>query len=127
MSAPVDVLAFPVNSLPPDIQQLLADLVDDAGGRLPHSLPLRRAPISAFPCAVVGSDVADNRGEAYVRAMVGKVLPPMLVTRGFLIDGRHRLCALRIGEASTAEYLDLSGIIPVPVVPCIGAMQGGAA
>ncbi|SEU13250.1 hypothetical protein [Stenotrophomonas indicatrix] len=127
MSAQIDVLAFQVDSLPPDMQQLLADLAEDAGATLPRSLPLRRAPVSAFPSAVVGTDTADNRGEAYVRAMVGQALPPMLVTRGFLIDGRHRICALRAGAVGTAEYLDLSDVIPVPPVPCIGAMRGGFA
>lgn len=127
MSASVDVLSVRVASLPDDMQQLLADLADDAGVSLPCVLPLRRASVSEFPHVEVGTDPADSRGEAYVRAMVGKVLPPMLATGGFLIDGRHRITALRLAGAKEAQYLDLSSVIPVPQVPRVGAMQGGAA
>lgn len=99
-----------VGSLPIDMQQLLADLADDAGVSLPDQLPLRRAALTAFPEVTIGVGGSDDRNEDYVRAMAGCVLPPLLVADGILIDGRHRIAHLRDSGALEAAYIDLTAV-----------------
>ncbi|APP82728.1 hypothetical protein P2A78_20760 [Xanthomonas perforans] len=112
-----------VDSLPSDMQQLLADLADDAGVSLPEQLPLRYAALSAFPDVVIGNSSGDQRDAEYVNAMKGCILPPLLVSDGILIDGRHRIASLRMTTAVDAPYLDLTDVLPAPAVPRIGAMR----
>lgn len=110
-------------ALPDDMQQLLADLADDAGVGLPELLPLRVAPLERFPAVAVDNGGSDGRGAAYAMKMHGKQLPPLVVIGGYLVDGRHRLTALRQQSARQAFFIDLGDLLPVPVVPCIGPMN----
>lgn len=108
--------------LPEDLQALLEDLADDAGVALPARLPLRSLPVAAFPPVEVGRSRGDGRGQAYIEAMRGQDLPPLVITEGVFIDGRHRLSALRLEGIQEVLCLDLTGILPVPAVPNLGPL-----
>ncbi|MFD1043188.1 hypothetical protein ACFQ2N_12615 [Pseudoxanthomonas kaohsiungensis] len=119
---PAQRTSIAFSALPEDMRVLLTDLIEEGGARVPPTLPLRVAPLSAFPAAPLVHTHGDSRDAAYVSAMQGQALPPLIATSGMLLDGRHRLAAMRASGAATAEYIDLTGLIPVPVVPCIGAI-----
>jgi len=112
-----------LDDLPPDLQQLLLDLAEDAGVELPPRLVLRRIPLSDFPKVAIGTSRGDQRDDRYVEAMRGKALPPLVVADGVFIDGRHRLMALRLDGAQDADCIDLTGVVPAPQVPRIGWMS----
>lgn len=103
-----------LNKLPSDMQELLSSVADDQGVDLPKSFPLRKASIDDFPYAKIGGR-GDSRDIDYVTSMAkdSDKLPPVIVADGRLIDGRHRIEALRMAGAKEVSYVDATGYLSV--------------
>lgn len=114
-----------MEDLPDDMQQLIFDFCAEQGVDPPTHMPLRWAPIEDFPIPRIGTDPDDDRDQDYVDQMAMSLYqwPPVLVTDGQLIDGRHRLAAWRQAGKGRVPYLDLTGIIHVPAHHHLGRVH----
>lgn len=128
--------------LPEDMVTLIMDLFEDAGKQelllvdkqltpLAHALPLKSAYLHNFPYVAINNHPSDSRDEAYLERMrvaVGK-LPPLICIDGHVVDGRHRLdCyrrrnSLHFDIEPKVVYIDLTGLIPLPLVPYVGKLK----
>ena len=97
------------------MQVLLFELVEHLAGKAglrvldEHFFRVWALPIKVFPPTPLSTDYRD---EQYALAMVGKLLPPVVVHGDRWIDGRHRVWALRKSGASTIECINLNEIFP---------------
>lgn len=83
------------SSLPPDMQDIVAQYLEMAGWEIPAMLPTRVIPLSAFPDMELADGYTDERGEAYAAEMIGQKVPPIVVAGNTWLDGRHRVWAAR--------------------------------
>ena len=128
--------------LPEDMATLIMDLFEDAGKLdlltvdkqltpLAQSLPLKCTFLSNFPNVVINNHPSDSRDEAYLERMVQAIgsLPPLVCVDGHLVDGRHRLYCYRHNHILNfafeprVVYIDLTGLIPLPLSPYIGKLK----
>jgi hypothetical protein len=101
--------------LPDDMQVLLFELVERVAGEPglqkldEHSFRVWVLPITVFSSVPL---LTDYRDEQYTFAMIGKLLPPVVVHGNKWIDGRHRVWALKESGASSVECINLNVIFP---------------
>jgi hypothetical protein len=102
-----------VSELPDDLQVLVFDFVENSLGRAGfeqldcHRFRVRRIPLKAFPHVRMWTDFRDR---AYSEAMIGQVVPPVLVCGNRWLDGRNRVWAARRTGKTTIDCIDLAEI-----------------
>lgn len=111
-----------IANLPPDMQQLLADMSGESGHAIWESedglkrfletdLALVELPPDAFPDIKRRDiDVEDRPVEPYIEADP-RDFPPVLVAHGQFLDGRHRVWAARVRRDPMVKTLDASRVI----------------
>ncbi|MDH2154139.1 hypothetical protein [Stenotrophomonas sp. GD03657] len=128
--------------LPEDMVTLIMDLFENAGKldlltvdkqltALAQSLPLKSTYLYNFPEVAINNHPSDSRDEAYLERMAQSVknLPPLICVDGHVVDGRHRLYCYRrrvplnFDIEPKVVYIDLTGLIPLPLVPYVGKLK----
>lgn len=105
----------PFQDLPDDMQILLFELVERAAGEPAlqklekHSFRVQTLPIKIFPSVPLSTDYRDAQ---YASAMIGRLLPPIVIHGNKWIDGRHRIWALKQSGAASIECIDLNEVFP---------------
>ncbi len=131
-----------LSELPEDQMTLILDMFEDAGKRellmvdneltpLGRTLPLKSTFLSNFPEVVINNHPSDSRDDAYLERMKSAIgdLPPLVCVDGHLVDGRHRLFCYRhhhilnFAFEPRVIYIDLTGLIPLPLVPYVGKLK----
>jgi hypothetical protein len=96
---------IPVHSLPEDMQVLLFQFFEDNGLELPSELPLvtlNTEPYENIPFS------KNDRGEEYANRMIGQDVPPIVISNGNILDGRHRLFAAKKEGKKYLKAIDLT-------------------
>jgi hypothetical protein len=72
-----------------------------------HSFKIQSLPTSIFPSVPLSTDYRD---EKYALAMIGQSLPPIVLHNRKMIDGRHRLWALKSSGTLHVQCINLNEI-----------------
>lgn len=94
-----------VDSLPEDMQVLLFQFFEDNGLELPSELPLVTILVDWFENIPFSKN---DRGEEYANNMIGMDLPPIVISNGNILDGRHRLYAAKKAGVKYLKAIDLT-------------------
>lgn len=94
-----------VDTLPEDMQVLLFQFFEDNGLELPSELPIVTILVDWFNNIPFSKN---DRGEEYANAMIGQKVPPIVISNGNILDGRHRLFAAKKEGKKYIEAIDLS-------------------
>jgi hypothetical protein len=94
-----------VNTLPEDLQTLLFQYFEDNGFELPEELPLVTILVDWFENIPFSKN---DRGEEYANNMIGQDLPPIVISNGNILDGRHRLFAAKKEGKKYLKAIDLT-------------------
>lgn len=104
-----------VSSFPEDLQVLLGDLLDDRGIPFPESVPVKTVSARGYLRQADSWKYSpgDERGDpqyladlkAYIEA--GGEVPPIIVEGNKLVDGRHRLLAMRPEKIEVIDLNDM--------------------
>jgi hypothetical protein len=94
-----------VESLPEDMQVLLFQFFEDNGLELPSELPLVTLDTEPFENIPFSKN---DRGEEYANNMIGKDVPPIVISNGNILDGRHRLFAAKKEGLKYIKAIDLT-------------------
>ncbi|OFZ56994.1 MAG: hypothetical protein A3D92_20710 [Bacteroidetes bacterium RIFCSPHIGHO2_02_FULL_44_7] len=95
-----------LKDLPEDMQVLISQLFEDKFAIEPPKIfPLITIDLDKLP--ILPLDKRD-RGEKHVEKMIGLFLPPIIVSNGKLIDGRHRIHAAKKENKKTIKAIDLT-------------------
>ena len=115
-------------SLPEDFQVLILQILESCNVPLEEEkldsmkFPVRTLSMNIFPeVPIVTTD--DDRNLSYAEAMVGEILPPILICGKQWIDGRHRVWALRKIKAENVDCVDLSSLIGSYPFPQIAVLK----
>lgn len=105
------------DDLPDDLRVLIYDLVtqvldgrghaSDNGRTVPPRLPLVTLDVDDLPSVELDEH---DRGPAYALAMDPDLVPPIIVSDGHVVDGRHRIHRHRETGRARIEAVDLTGI-----------------
>jgi len=111
--------------LPEDFQCLIGQFVLDYDPDIviPAVFAIGTIPVANLP--KIPLDRYD-RGIAYARAMDPTQTPPILIARGYLMDGKHRIFSARQKNIETLRAIDLTAIIPARAIECnhMGPVSG---
>jgi hypothetical protein len=101
--------------LPEDLQCLIEQFVLDYDPSIviPATFAIGTIPVANLP--KIPLDRYD-RGIAYARAMDPEKTPPLLIARGCLMDGKHRIFSARQKNIRTLRAIDLTAIIPTRAI-----------
>jgi hypothetical protein len=102
-----------IAQLPDDVQVLVWDMALASQpnrvlyrlGR--HRFLIRWLPLKAFPSIPIGTDY---RNEEYAQSMMYADLPPIIMCRNRLLDGRHRIWVSRRAGQDEISAIDLADI-----------------
>jgi len=94
-----------INSLPEDMQVLLFQFFEDNELELPEELPLITISTDLFKNIPFSTN---DRGEEYANVMIGADLPPIIISKGTILDGRHRLYAAKKEGKRYLKAIDLT-------------------
>lgn len=91
--------------LPKDLPMLLYQFFEDSDNDIPKEFPITKIPIDSFPKVPF---TEGDRGKEYAVQMIGKNLPPVIVSNGYWLDGRHRVYAAKLEGKKFIDSIDLS-------------------
>lgn len=94
-----------LNSLPKDMQELISQFFGDQNKELPTTLPIKNVKVSNLPLLPLNPN---DRGEIHISNMIGKELPPIIISNGKLLDGKHRIYAAKKEGKQTLKAIDLT-------------------
>lgn len=114
------------DELPDDMQVLLVQFFEGGGVDVDnvdlsrYEFTILKLPLKLFPIVPI---CTDDRDLAYATAMVGKLLPPVIVSGKQWLDGRHRVWAARQVHDTHVEAIDIHEIIGHWPFSCLGLLK----
>lgn len=91
--------------LPEDMIVLLEDFCET------EDLPLEFNLVEINILALDNILLDDDRGEEHALEMNTKSIPPLIIARGYLMDGRHRVFKLKKEKKSSFYAIDISSLV----------------
>jgi len=85
-----------------------------------YEFTILKLPLKLFPIVPI---CTDDRDLAYATAMVGKLLPPVIISGKQWLDGRNRVWAARQFHDTHIEAIDIYDIIDQWPFPCLGLLK----